>query len=232
MHYYSFNIGDYTKKTAHLTNEEDLTYRRLLDLYYGSESPIPIDTPMVARKTRCSPDLVASVLSEFFTQEIDGWHNKRVDEEIDKFRETSHKAQKAAKTRWGMRTHSERNADALPTNIQETNIQEPSIYESNNHIEESIPSCIEESDIQAHIRIEESIPSTIFNNTNIHMVGIPNAMPTQCERIADALPDPEVEVPPGMELKRWAYVLKAKEERGDTLSTYQQDSWRKILREH
>lgn len=230
MHYYSFNIGDYTKKTAHLTNEEDLTYRRLLDHYYGCENPIPIDTPMVARKTRCSPDLVARVLEEFFTLEVDGWHNKRVDEEIEKYRLTSKQAKKAAHARWSKEPPCERIASALPTSIQETNIQEPSIQEGIKYIEESIPSRIEDSDIQASIQ-KENIHSSILNNS-IYMVGIPNALPTQCNRNADALPEPEVEVPIGLESKRWAYVLKAKEERGDNITRVQQQSWRSVIREH
>jgi len=42
MHFYDFNIGDYAKKTQHLTNEEDLAYRRALDMYYDTEKPLPI----------------------------------------------------------------------------------------------------------------------------------------------------------------------------------------------
>ncbi|NDC25981.1 MAG: DUF1376 domain-containing protein, partial [Proteobacteria bacterium] len=34
MHYYPFHVGDYQAHTAHLTNTEDLAYRRMLDLYY------------------------------------------------------------------------------------------------------------------------------------------------------------------------------------------------------
>jgi len=34
MHYYQFNIGDYASHTRHLSDLEDLAYRRLLDAYY------------------------------------------------------------------------------------------------------------------------------------------------------------------------------------------------------
>ena len=40
MHYYQFNIGDYAKATRHLTNDEDLAYRRLIELYYDTEKPL------------------------------------------------------------------------------------------------------------------------------------------------------------------------------------------------
>ena len=33
MHYYPHHIGDYKSATAHLSNEEDLAYRRLLEMY-------------------------------------------------------------------------------------------------------------------------------------------------------------------------------------------------------
>jgi hypothetical protein len=54
MHYYQFHIGDYRSATAHLTNEEDLAYRRLLDMYYDTEVPIPNDPKDVARKHKPS----------------------------------------------------------------------------------------------------------------------------------------------------------------------------------
>ncbi|MER2164727.1 MAG: DUF1376 domain-containing protein, partial [Psychrobacter alimentarius] len=34
MHYYSFNIADYKKDTAHLKPMEHYIYRSLIDLYY------------------------------------------------------------------------------------------------------------------------------------------------------------------------------------------------------
>ena len=50
MIWYKFRVGDYITHTLHLSDAEDLAYRRLLDLYYLSESPIPLDTDAVARK--------------------------------------------------------------------------------------------------------------------------------------------------------------------------------------
>ena len=49
MHYYQFSIGDYKAATGHLSNEEDLAYRRLLDMYYDTESKIPLDTQWVTQ---------------------------------------------------------------------------------------------------------------------------------------------------------------------------------------
>ena len=141
MHYYSFNIGDYASATAHLEPLEDLAYRRLLDLYYSSEKPIPDDVKQTSRlirmRTHC--EFITSVLEEFFTLEDDGWHCDRVDVEIFKYSEKSFKASKSAKARWkkakkkqklkasckgnanALKTHSEGNANQEPI----TNNQEP-----------------------------------------------------------------------------------------------------------
>ena len=87
MHYYQFNIGDYAKRTRHLTNLEDLAYRRLIDLYYTEESPMPDDLNQIARlvSMRENKDEIKNVLSDFFTLESGFWVNKRADEEISKY---------------------------------------------------------------------------------------------------------------------------------------------------
>lgn len=102
MHFYPFNIGDYSVDTAHLDDLEDLAYRRLMDLYYSTEEPIPLDISEVSKKIRMRShsELIASVLKEFFTEEEDGFHNERIDVEIFKFKEKSYKASKSAKERW------------------------------------------------------------------------------------------------------------------------------------
>jgi uncharacterized protein YdaU (DUF1376 family) len=82
MHYYNFNIGDYMKHTLHLTPEEDLAYRRLLDMYYDTESPIPNNIPSVSRRLRMDSKIVESVLNEFFEASSEGYKNYRADGEI------------------------------------------------------------------------------------------------------------------------------------------------------
>lgn len=79
MHFYEFNIGDYAKKTQHLTNEEDLAYRRLLDLYYDTEKPVLSGgLATLSRRLRVSEESLKNVLNEFFP---DG-KNKHADEKI------------------------------------------------------------------------------------------------------------------------------------------------------
>jgi uncharacterized protein YdaU (DUF1376 family) len=85
MHYYQFSIGDYRAATAHLTNEEDLAYRRLLDMYYDSEQKIPLDTQWVARRLRVDANVVRDVLTDMFVQHEDGWFHARCADVIEQY---------------------------------------------------------------------------------------------------------------------------------------------------
>ena len=85
MYYYSFHITDYRASTAHLSNEEDLAYRRLIDMYYDTELPIPADTQWVSKRLRVDIQVVDSVLKDMFTLTEDGWRHARCDEEIQHY---------------------------------------------------------------------------------------------------------------------------------------------------
>jgi len=87
MQYYQFHLGDYISHTAHLEPLEDLAYRRLLDLYYSTEKPIPNDIPSVSRRLRLGIDVIEIVLNEFFELSEAGWQNHRCNVEISKFNE-------------------------------------------------------------------------------------------------------------------------------------------------
>jgi uncharacterized protein YdaU (DUF1376 family) len=84
MHYYKFNIKDWTRDTAHLSVEEEGVYRRLLDYYYETEKPIPEETQSVIRRLRLvgHEQALAVILSEFFTLESDGYHQYNCDKLI------------------------------------------------------------------------------------------------------------------------------------------------------
>lgn len=121
MHYYQFNIGDYKSHTEHLSEMEDLCYRRLLDWYYLHEIPIPLDLTETARqiRMRLHNDCIAIVLREYFEQTEHGWIHHRANSEIAKAGDKSQKASESAKARWNknnktnanaMRTHSDSNA--------------------------------------------------------------------------------------------------------------------------
>ena len=131
MHYYQFNIGDYKSHTEHLSEMEDLAYRRLLDWYYLHESPIPRDIAETARqiRMRTHTECIATVLQEYFQETDSGWTHGRADKEIAKTGEKSAKAAESAKKRWdkeanAMRTHSEGNAthNTLPITQDTTKV--------------------------------------------------------------------------------------------------------------
>lgn len=90
MNFYPFHIGDYASATRHLSWDEDCAYRRLLDVYYTTEKPLPLDIKQVCRlavaSTKAQRDAVAVVLEEFFEKTDAGWINARADEEIDAMR--------------------------------------------------------------------------------------------------------------------------------------------------
>lgn len=85
MHYFQFNIGDYARSTLHLSLMEDLAYRRLLDMYYDTESPIPLETQWVARRIRMETEVVESVLNDMFKRTDDGFRHARCDVEIAEY---------------------------------------------------------------------------------------------------------------------------------------------------
>jgi uncharacterized protein YdaU (DUF1376 family) len=83
--WYKFHLGDYITHTTHLSDAEDLAYRRLLDLYYMSETLIPLNAELVARKIRIDLDITESVLGEFFEKTENGYFNHRCHVEISKY---------------------------------------------------------------------------------------------------------------------------------------------------
>ena len=85
MHYYQFNIGDYRAATAHLSNNEDLAYRRLLDMYYDTENQIPLDTQWVAKRLRLDCEVVKTVLQDMFKLTETGWHHGRCEIVIEQY---------------------------------------------------------------------------------------------------------------------------------------------------
>ena len=86
MHFYSWRIKSYAAATAHLSNEEDLAYRRLLDLYYDTETPITQNNPALSRRLRVAIDVMQSVLEEFFVSTENGWTHTYADREITEYR--------------------------------------------------------------------------------------------------------------------------------------------------
>lgn len=115
MFYYQFNIGDYQSHTSHLSEMEDLAFRRMLDWCYLHEKSLPLDVNEIARliRMRTHSESIAIVLQEYFERNEDGWISLRVIAEILKVGMKSEKASASAKARWGKKDN--KNKD-LPDN--------------------------------------------------------------------------------------------------------------------
>jgi uncharacterized protein YdaU (DUF1376 family) len=104
MNYYPFHIGDYASATRHLSWLEDAAYRRLMDVYYVREEPLPTETRQIYRlvvaSTQEQRDAVDVVLEEFFELAADGYRHTRCDAEIHAANTKKDKASQSALKRW------------------------------------------------------------------------------------------------------------------------------------
>jgi uncharacterized protein YdaU (DUF1376 family) len=98
MHFYRFYINDYMVSTRHLSNDEDLCYRRLLDLYYTEEEPLADDKQMLSRKIQMKADVVEVILNEKFEKTPEGWINGRALAEITAYAQLCEKKSTAGKS--------------------------------------------------------------------------------------------------------------------------------------
>jgi uncharacterized protein YdaU (DUF1376 family) len=142
MHHYKHNIGDYRRRTAHLSLMEHGVYRQLLDEYYLNEVAIPNKTKEVYRRlsarTPEEQEAVRTVLLEFFEKRDDAWHHTHCDEIIAHYQANADKSR--ANGAKGGRPHKEDNDNQggskkkprrLTTNNQkpETTIEELTFFE-------------------------------------------------------------------------------------------------------
>jgi uncharacterized protein YdaU (DUF1376 family) len=148
MNFYPFHIGDYISHTSHLSDAEDLAYRRMIDLYYQTEQPFSSNWA-VARKIKGSPDMVQILLEEFFILGEDGlWHNERADKEIAKYHAMQEGGRKGAALRWG------KGSDTHPKHPpMQTKNQEPL---TNNHIKDLTPVGVSESIFKDYLEVRKA----------------------------------------------------------------------------
>lgn len=116
MNYYPHHIGDYLKDTAHLTMIEDGAYRRLIDLYYLHEQPLPVEKRQVYRLARASTPAerkaIDTILDEYFSPGEEGWMHRRCEEELSRSRgKTEDGDTKRENEKERQRRHRQRRAD-------------------------------------------------------------------------------------------------------------------------
>jgi uncharacterized protein YdaU (DUF1376 family) len=133
MHYYKFNIADWHLATSHLSLEEEAVYFKLINFYYDSESPIPLETQSVIRRLRLGSqkETVGLVLQEFFVLQEDGWHHLRCDDEIQKYHHKAEINQKVGKL--GGRPKKINDLDNNPQVTQTVSKINPQITLTTNH---------------------------------------------------------------------------------------------------
>ena len=104
MHFYNFNIGDYRRRTNHLTPLEHGVYRMLLDTYYLEEKPLTLELNRLMRshsiRSAEEKDALTNVLMDFFIETPEGYINKACDEVIAKYEQKVAKAKASADARW------------------------------------------------------------------------------------------------------------------------------------
>lgn len=116
MFYYRHHIGDFNHATRHLSRVERLIYRDLLDVYYDTEKPLPVEIDRLAKIAlvpKKEMKELENVLSEFFTLTDDGYQHGRCDHEIAEFYKRGDQARENGKR--GGRPHKPK------TNQTETN---------------------------------------------------------------------------------------------------------------
>lgn len=90
MKHYPHHIGDFDRATRHLSRIERSVYRDLMDLYYDTEAPLPLDIDLLCRKILAKSNeevtAVEQTLNEFFTRTERGWWHERCEEVIDCYR--------------------------------------------------------------------------------------------------------------------------------------------------
>lgn len=130
MNYYQFHLGDYAAHTRHLSLMEDLAYRRMIDLYYTNEEPLPLDVERIARLVGMRDHMqeISDVLSDFFVKSEGGYINSRCDKEIEAYRAKADRARSANKARWNQ----EKSNDRLKSDVEsDVNLEENQIPTKN-----------------------------------------------------------------------------------------------------
>ena len=127
MNYYDFHVGDFRSATSHLTRIERSIYRDMIDMYYDTEEPLPLDLKTLNRKLAARSEeeqqAVIALLDEFFIKTESGYFNSRCDEEIQKYHNNQSKKSIAGKASAAKREQ-ERLARLAVLNGQSADVQQ------------------------------------------------------------------------------------------------------------
>jgi uncharacterized protein YdaU (DUF1376 family) len=159
---------------VHLSNEEDICFRRLLDYYYDTEAPIPKETEWVSRRLRVGYDAVMTVLSEFFIETENGWKHARCDEEIAAYRALSEQARingklggrpkKTKRKPDGNRMATEPKANQEPITSNQEPLKDNSLRESSSPTAKTIPPCPVQKILDTYHRVLPTLTRVVAMN--------------------------------------------------------------------
>lgn len=161
MHYYPHHIGDYKSATAHLTNEEDLAYRRLLEMYYDTENFIPLETQWVARRLRVGTEALDAVLKDFFVRTESGWKHARCDLVIREYHEMAEKNRRNGKL--GGRPKSNKQGNKNPVGSQSDASGNPVVTHSKANQEPITKTKNQIKDIATSVATPDGVSSDVWD---------------------------------------------------------------------
>jgi uncharacterized protein YdaU (DUF1376 family) len=163
MNYYPHHIGDFIRDTANLNDHQTITYMRMLWAYYLSEKAFPDEPDDIAFAMRSDNVTVSLLLKHYFVKLDDGWHQKRIDNEIAIYKAKLQQASNAGKASAERRF----NARSTPVGNKSTSVQPTKNQEPRTNI--STPEGVSESVWQEFQKVRKALKAPI---TEIAIKGI------------------------------------------------------------
>lgn len=102
--FYAWFPADYLAKTLDLTPQQDLVYRRMLDMSWMTRQALPDDKLRLLIGLRLPSEFwsdVELIRTRFFRKTERGWVNPRMSQEERRVAQLSEKRRAAAQARWG-----------------------------------------------------------------------------------------------------------------------------------
>lgn len=99
MNHYPHHLGDYATGTQGFTQADHGAYRLLMDAYYSTEKPLPAEDVYAISKagTPLERKATAKVLARKFSLRDGLYHHKRIDEELEAYRQRADVARENGK---------------------------------------------------------------------------------------------------------------------------------------
>ena len=174
MHYFKFNISDWSLSTNHLTFEEEFVYFRLVTHYYHTEEPLSLDIKSLCRRLRISDkaEIAETVLDEFFEKTDEGYINERCEIELEAYKRMSRKNK--ANGAKGGRPKKPQNQVSTPE-ITQTNSDEKSeeTQRKPSGLPDENPEETQNNLNQEPLTINQELLTNKQNNKNIHVEKAP-----------------------------------------------------------